>query len=67
MRFDYAKSYMYGKAWLTLHPQYYPTDSLCLDAKTMNINEVAIVSAGKNIPLKYSYDSINLRITLDRQ
>ena len=57
---------MYGKAWITLHPHFYATDSLNLDAKGMNINEVSIVKAGKKIPLKYYYDSMNLRITLDR-
>ena len=24
--FDYSKSWMYGKAWITLHPHFYPTD-----------------------------------------
>src|SRR6266542_1103367 len=66
VKFDYAKAYMYGKAWITLHPHFYATDSLNLDAKGMNINEVSMVKAKKNIPLKYSYDSTNLRITLDR-
>ena len=65
-KFDYAKAWMYGKVWITLHPHFYPTDSLSLDAKAMNINAVAIVKAGRNIPLKYTYDSMNLRITLDR-
>ena len=32
----------------------------------MNINEVSIIKAGKHIPLKYDYDSLNLRITLDK-
>ena len=44
VKFDYDKSYMYGKEWVTLHPHFYPTDSLTLDAKGMNINEVAIRS-----------------------
>ena len=57
---------MYGKAWVTLHPHFYPTDSLNLDAKAMDINEVSLVRGGKNIPLKYIYDSMNLRITLDK-
>ena len=30
---DFSKSYLYGKAWLTLRPHFYPTDSLTLDAK----------------------------------
>ena len=48
--FDYSKSWMYGKAWITLHPHFYPTDSLNLDAKSMNINEVSVVKGRK----KYS-------------
>jgi aminopeptidase N len=66
VRFDYNKAYMYGKAWITLHPHFYPTDSLNLDAKGMNINEVSVAKGGKRAPLKYSYDSINLRIILDK-
>ncbi len=64
--FDYANSWMYGKAWITLHPHFYATDSLRLDAKAMNISEVSLVKAGKHISLKYSYDSLSLNITLDR-
>ncbi len=37
VRFDYSKSYLYGKAWITLKPHFYPTDSLSLDAKGMDI------------------------------
>jgi aminopeptidase N len=64
--FDYSKSWMYGKAWITLHPHFYPTDSLTLDAKSMNINEISIVRGIKNIPLKFRYDSLKLYITLDK-
>jgi len=64
--FDYSKSWMYGKAWITLHPHFYPTDSLRLDAKSMKINEVSVIKAGKNIPLKYTYDSLKLNVTLDK-
>lgn len=66
VRFDYSKSEMYGKAWITLHPHFYPTDSLNLDAKSMNINDVSLVVGKKTIPLKYRYDSLNLFITLDK-
>jgi aminopeptidase N len=65
-KFDYSKSYLNGKVWLTLKPHFYATDSLQLDAKGMNINAVALVKGGKNIPLKYSYDSMFLSIQLDR-
>src|SRR3954471_10927157 len=53
VRFDFNKAWMYGKAWLTLKPHFYPTDTLKLDAKGMTINEVAIISNAKKIPLKY--------------
>ncbi|HVZ96800.1 MAG TPA: hypothetical protein VG847_07990, partial [Chitinophagaceae bacterium] len=64
--FDFDKAWMYGKAWITLHPHFYPTDSLTLDAKGMDIKEVAIIKGKTNAPLKYTYDSMQLRITLDK-
>lgn len=68
VRFDYKKCFMYGKEWVTLHPHFYPTDTLRLDAKGMDIKEIAIVKNGKNIPLKYQYqDSLSLAIHLDKK
>ena len=64
--FDYQKCYLYGKEWVTLKPHIYPTDTLRLDAKGMDINALGIVKAGKIIPLKYSYDSLSLAINLDK-
>ncbi|MBC7569939.1 MAG: M1 family metallopeptidase [Spirosoma sp.] len=66
VRFDYKKRYLYGKEWVTLRPHAYPTDSLRLDAKGMNINTVAMVINGKNSPLKFTYDSLTLSIKLDK-
>ena len=65
-KFDYLKSYLYGKVWLTLKPHFYPTDSLLLDAKGMEIKQIAIVKGGKNIPLKFAYDGLKANIDLDR-
>ncbi|MBC6492892.1 M1 family aminopeptidase [Flavihumibacter stibioxidans] len=65
-RFDYSKSYLLGKAWITLQPHFYPTDSLNLDAKGMDIKTVALNAGGKNTPLKYQYDGMNLRIQLNK-
>jgi aminopeptidase N len=64
--FDYNKSWMFGKEWVTIHPHFYSTDSLTLDAKGMDIKEIAVMKGNSKIPLKYSYDSIQLRITLDK-
>jgi len=65
-RFDFSKSYLNGKAWLTLQPHFYPTDSLLLDAKGMDIKAVAVVKGGKNVPLKYTYNGLELNIDLDK-
>ena len=68
VRFDYQKSYLYGKEWVTVKPHFYATDSLKLDAKGMDIHQIAIVKAGKLQPLKYVYqDSLWLNITLDKK
>jgi aminopeptidase N len=67
VRFDYKKRYMYGKEWVTLKPHFYPTDTLRLDAKGMDIKNISVVKNGKNIPLKYKYeDSLSLAIQLDK-
>src|SRR5215218_965311 len=55
-KFDYSKSQLNGKAWITLRPHFYPTAALSLDAKGMDIKEVAVVKNSKNTPLKYTYD-----------
>jgi aminopeptidase N len=65
-RFDYSKSYMYGKVWLTLQPHFYATDSLTLDAKGMEIKTVAMMKGSSQQALKYNYDGLSLRITLDK-
>ena len=66
VKFDYDKSYMYGKAWITLKPHFYPTDSLALDAKGMDIHKIGVVKGSNNIALKYDYDGMILHIHLDR-
>ncbi|MBH8556624.1 M1 family metallopeptidase [Hymenobacter negativus] len=67
VRFDYAKRHLLGKTWITLKPHAYPTDSLRLDAKGMDINTVALMNGSAQTPLKYDYaDGMNLRINLGR-
>jgi len=69
VRFDYARHYLYGKAWVSLKPHIYPTDSLRLDAKGMDIKEVALIESiesGQRVKLRYTYDSLQLNIHLPR-
>ena len=66
VHFDYEKSYLYGKAWITLKPHFYATDSLSLDAKGMDIKEVSMLKGNQRSPLKYNYDGSTLSIHLDK-
>ncbi|MGL6022654.1 MAG: M1 family metallopeptidase, partial [Chitinophagaceae bacterium] len=63
---DFYKSYLYGKAIITLQPNFYPTDSLILDAKGMEIKEISILKDEKKTKLNYQYDSLHLFIKLDK-
>src|ERR1700720_1512025 len=58
VKFDYEKTFMYGKAWITLKPHFYATDSLSLDAKGMDIHKVALVQGTSLSPLQYKYDGM---------
>ncbi|MEK0423508.1 MAG: hypothetical protein RLZ95_1418 [Bacteroidota bacterium] len=64
--FNYAQSQMNGEVWLQLHPHFYPTNTLHLDAKAMEIKEVAIVQNNSNKKLRYEYDGLYLNIFLDK-
>jgi aminopeptidase N len=66
VKFDYAKSYLYGKAWITLKPHFYKTDSLTLDAKGMDIHKIAIANGSNMKDLKYTYDGWQLHVNLDK-
>ncbi len=65
--FDWKKMHLFGKAYITLKPHFYETDSLRLDAKGFDIHQVELVKTGGNLPLKYSYDSSSLYISLDKK
>jgi aminopeptidase N len=63
--FDWEKKWMYGKATLTLVPNFYASKHVDLNARGMQINEVAVVKKGIKVPLKYLYENDSLKIDLD--
>ena len=64
--FNYEKSQMNGEVWLQLRPHFYATNTLQLDAKAMEIKEVAIVQNNSNKNLHFKYDGLFLNIYLDK-
>jgi aminopeptidase N len=66
VNFDWEKAQMNGVALLELKPYFYASDSLVLDAKGMDLKEVALVGASGRQALKYKYDSLQIHIKLDK-
>jgi aminopeptidase N len=76
--FDWNKSYLYGKAYITLKPHFYSTNKLFLDARGMEIKELSVISKTNQINssatgtfvnrsnLTYKYENDSLKITLDK-
>lgn len=60
--FNWELARMNGKAYITAKPHFYPSDSLILDAKGMDILAVKMNSK----ELKYVYENDFLRIKLDK-
>src|SRR5438477_7664500 len=61
VRLAYDKAWLYGKAWITLKPHFYSTDSLLLDAQGMDIHQISLFRDGSLKPLKFVYDGMVLK------
>ncbi|MCX8677969.1 MULTISPECIES: M1 family metallopeptidase [unclassified Apibacter] len=61
--FDIPNEKLFGEAWITLKPHFYPTDSLTLDAKGMEISSLTLNGTKA---LKYTYTNDQLKIKLDK-
>ena len=64
--FNYQQSQMNGEVWLKFQPHFYPTKTLVLDAKAMDIKEIALMKGITKVKLSYTYDSLQLHIDLDK-
>lgn len=67
VNFDFEKEHLFGEEWLTASPYFYPTDSLRLDAKAMDIHKVELVKKRGNQNLNFDYQNkTSLLIHLDK-
>ena len=62
--FDWSNSYLMGRETLTAKPHFYPSDSLILDAKGMEISKISM--NGSDLTYQYD-DALTLKIKLDRE
>jgi aminopeptidase N len=65
VRFDWEKKRMYGKATISVRPYFYPTSSLKLDARGMEISRVAVLVRDVTSPMKFAPDTMNLKYVYD--
>jgi aminopeptidase N len=63
---NYETRQLLGEEWVTLTPHFYPVNTLTMHARSMNIDNVYLVTASGNKKLVFEYNSPMLTITLDR-
>ena len=65
--FNWKKKELLGEAEITLRPYFYSIDSVVLNSRGMELIEVSLLSGkNKHTPLKFDYDSMLIKIKLDR-
>ena len=62
----FDKSELAGKATITLQPHFYPTDSVVLDAKGMEIQSVSLLTGNTTQALKFLNDGMFIHIRLNK-
>ncbi len=68
LHFDFIKKEIFGNAWINLKSNTYTTDSLYLDAKGMDIQNISIIKENGEIsPLNYNYNGKKLSIQLNKK
>ena len=65
VKFDWKKRQLLGKAVLTVSPYFFSQNEIVFDAKNFDIHKVELL-AKKNIPLRFEYDTLQLKIFLDK-
>ena len=64
--FDWEKHYLMGEATITMKPHFYPSATINLDARGMEIKRVASISNKDTLNLNYSYSNDTISIKLSK-
>lgn len=67
LSFDLKEKTARAKEWIQLHPYFYATDTLVLDAKSLRIDSVSLDSKKSKLPLDFVYKNDELKIHFARQ
>jgi aminopeptidase N len=66
LEFNWKEKTASAREWLKLHPFFYATDTLVLDAKGMRIDSAVMVTKKGNIALNYTYADNQLKIRFSK-
>ena len=64
--FNWEKQYLYGKAYITLKPYFYPIKDVVLNAQGFEIKTISLSEKNPKA-LLYDYDKLKLKINLDKE
>jgi aminopeptidase N len=67
VRFDWQNAWLFGKATIDIKPYFYPTKTLYLNARGMDIYKVQLVTGNNFSDLKYVYENDSLKIDLGKE
>ncbi len=62
LTFNWANKTSKVKEWIKLRPYFYATDTLGLDAKSVKIDNIWLVTKSGNVPVKYDYKDDELKL-----
>ena len=62
LNFNWKEKTAGAREWIKLHPYFYATDTMVLDAKSMRIDSVMLVGKKGNTKLDYTYEKDQLKI-----
>jgi aminopeptidase N len=66
LAFDWVEKTASGSEWITLHPYFYATDTLLLDAKSMSIQRVELVVGKNSVPVAFNYHNDSLKVNFNK-
>lgn len=66
VKFNWDKTYLYGKAELTLKPYFFETNTLVLNARGFDVNKVQLNNNGTYTDVKYTYDGLLLSLNFEK-
>ncbi len=67
LTFNYKEKTADVREWITMHPYFYATDSIVLDAKSMRVDSVMLSGPKGKSKLNFVYENDHLKIHFGKQ